>query len=117
MPFGLMKSPTIFERMRTEMFGDVPSLPLYIHDIVVRSMGVEEHVGHLKTSCDRVKSAGLKLNLTKCAFSVDKFEVLEHLFKEKGVREAPEKIDNIMDTRLPHSRRELRFSAHFTVGL
>jgi hypothetical protein len=45
-------------------------MEVYITDVVVKSVGLEEHMTDLKLSLDRMKKYGLRMNPLKCAFGV-----------------------------------------------
>jgi hypothetical protein len=45
-------------------------MEVYITDVVVKSVGFEEHMTDLKLSLDRMKKYGLRMNPLKCAFGV-----------------------------------------------
>ena len=48
----------------------VASMEVYIDDMLVKSVKVELHVGHLAKSFQVLKNYSMKLNPTKCAFRV-----------------------------------------------
>jgi hypothetical protein len=45
-------------------------MEVYITDVVVKSVGFEEHMTDLKLSLDRMKKYGLRMDPLKCAFGV-----------------------------------------------
>lgn len=70
MPFGLCNTPITFQRRMEWMFGDQHCRPLllYLHDVVVFSSTVDEHLSRLKLVLDRFQKEGLKAKLEKCHF-------------------------------------------------
>jgi hypothetical protein len=45
-------------------------MEVYIDDMVVKSVGFEEHMIELKLSLERMKKYGLRMNPLKCTFGV-----------------------------------------------
>jgi hypothetical protein len=44
LPMGVKTSPDIFQRIMYELLGDIPNIPVYLHDILITSNGTfEEH--------------------------------------------------------------------------
>ena len=48
MPFGLMNSGAIFQRMMDKMLANVENVKCYIDDVVIHSKTEEEHLQHLE---------------------------------------------------------------------
>jgi len=66
MPFGLRNAPARFSRLVTTLLkGFDYCSGAYLDDIIIFSNTWEEHLKHLKLVFDRVRKAGLTLNLKK----------------------------------------------------
>jgi hypothetical protein len=66
-----------------------------IDDVVVKSVGLEEHMTNLKLLLERMKKYGLRLNPLKCAFGVTSGKFLKFLVHEHGIQIDPRKIESI----------------------
>ena len=63
MPFGLINSPSAFQRIMDETFeGMEDFLKKYIDDILVHSEDILAHIKHLKLFLQRVKEKGIVLS-------------------------------------------------------
>lgn len=108
MPFGLMNAPATFQRMMTTVLEGIEYAVAYIDDVVIHSSSMAEHITHLRSVLSRVKSYGLKLKLSKCTFARRSVSLLGHIVSEKGVAVDPRKTQALRDTRIPHTKTEVR---------
>ena len=69
LPFGLINSPSVFERLKERVFAGLTYLILliYLDDIIVFSKTFKEHLKNLKVVFERLKNSNLKLNPKKCS--------------------------------------------------
>jgi hypothetical protein len=68
---------------------------VYIDDMVVKSVGFEEHMTDLKLSLERMKKYGLRMNPLKCTFRVTSGRFLGFIVHEHGIQIDPKKIEFI----------------------
>lgn len=66
LPFGLKNAPAEFTRIMHMILGNLGFVVIYIDDIIVHSHTFSEHLEHLRIVIEKLKKAGLKLNLEKC---------------------------------------------------
>jgi hypothetical protein len=66
-----------------------------IDDVVVKSVGLEEHMTNLKLLLERMKKYGLRMNPLKCTFGVTSGKFLKFLVHEHGIQIDPRKIESI----------------------
>ncbi len=68
MPFGLKTAPSTFQRMITTLLGDLKGKNIfaYLDDIIIASPDEDSHLACLETLLDRLRTAGLKVKLSKC---------------------------------------------------
>ncbi|KAE9031891.1 hypothetical protein PR001_g10851 [Phytophthora rubi] len=89
MPFGLMNTPSTFQRMINGVLRGLTWLTclVYLDDIVVFTRGgIERHIVELATVLERLSAAGLTLKLKKCMFATKSMEYLGHELSCDGVR-------------------------------
>ena len=70
MPFGLSNAPATFQRAMEHIFGDLyfSGALTYLDDILVHGRSFDEVLDRLRTVLERLRTAGLTLNLAKCDF-------------------------------------------------
>ena len=80
MPFDLKNAESTYQGMMTRMFEPQlgKSIEVYIDNMVVKSKVVSEHVGDLKVIFDILRKHKLRLNASKCSFSVESGKFLGH---------------------------------------
>jgi hypothetical protein len=72
MTFGLKNACATYQRAMNLIFHDLLRvlMEVYIDNMVVKSVGLEEHMIDLKLSLERMKTYGLRMDPSKCAFGV-----------------------------------------------
>ena len=72
MPFGLKNAWAIYQRMMTRMFEPQlgKNIELYIGNMVVKNKVESEHVNDLEDIFRILRRHKLRLNASKCSFSV-----------------------------------------------
>ena len=73
MPFGLKNADTSYQRLMTKIFKPLinQTVEVYIDDIVVKSKTWIEHIQHLEKVFRLMRAYNIKLNPSKCAFSIN----------------------------------------------
>ena len=64
-------------------------------DILVFGKDHDEHDNHLRKVLERLESANVNLNTSKCEFGKDAVKFLGHIIDGQGVRADPEKTEAI----------------------
>ena len=72
-------------------------MEVYIEDMMVKSVKVELHIGHLAESFQVLKDYKMKLNLTKCAFGVSAWKFLGFIVNNCKIEANPNKIKVVID--------------------
>ncbi|KAG8192707.1 hypothetical protein JTE90_009730 [Oedothorax gibbosus] len=101
--FGLVNAPQTFMRFMHEVLRGLPFCYVYLDDILCFSESHEEHKGHLRTIFERLQAHGLKLNISKCEFGVPELTFLGHLVTSQGLKPLPEKVDAVLQYKLPET--------------
>ena len=105
MPFGLKNVPTVFQRlMQRVLHGLNPEegkqfVAAYLDDILVFSETLQDHLTHLRSVIDRLKSANLKLKPAKCMFMRKEVEYLGHIITAEGLKPNFPVPKNVPDMR------------------
>jgi len=111
-PFGLANAPSTFQRYVNwtlrEFLDDFVSA--YLDDIIIFTDGsLSQHHAHVRTILDRLKDAGLQLELKKCEFDVQRTKYLGFIIEAgKGISMDPEKVEAIQEWKSPTTVRGVR---------
>lgn len=110
MPFGLCNAPGTFQRLMERLFGDQrhQSVLLYLDDIIVYSSSVQHHLQRLRMVLERLRAAGLKVKLEKCAFFREEVQYLGHVISSQGVATDPGKVEAVAQWPCPKTVSQLR---------
>ena len=110
MPFGLTNAPAAFMDLMNRVFS--PYLDkfviVFIDDILVYSGSPEEHAEHLRTVLKILRERQLYTKFSKCQFWLDKVAFLGHVISAEGVSVDPQKIEAIVNWKLPTNVSEVR---------
>jgi RNase H-like domain found in reverse transcriptase/Reverse transcriptase (RNA-dependent DNA polymerase) len=110
MPFGLCNAPATFQRLMDHVYRDIAwkFTVVYLDDTIVYSKTFDEHLEHLKETFIRIRKAGLKLNLEKCNFWMQRLPFLGHIVTSIGIAPDPKKIEAVQNIQPPKTTTQLR---------
>jgi hypothetical protein len=110
MPFGLTNAPATFQVLMNKFFAPYlwKFLLVFFDYILVYSKSLEDHVSHLTTVLQLLRSNNMKAKQSKCAFEVDKVEYLGHIISGDGVATNLAKASSITSWPIPQSVTLLR---------
>ena len=110
MPFGLSNAPATFQRLMQYVLKGLlmEYCMCYLDDVVIFSNSVWDHLYHLGEVLQRLRTAGLKLKPTKCAFAQKSVQFLGHIVSQKGIEADPEKVTKVRDCDYPKSVKQVR---------
>jgi len=110
MPFDLTNAPTTFQALMNQIF--LPHLRKFIlvffYDILVYSSTFDQHLSHLRTTFEILKSHQLFVKLSKCTFAAKEVEYLGHIICGEGVRTDPKKVEAMRKWPRTKKVKELR---------
>jgi hypothetical protein len=97
MTFGLKNAGAMYRRAMNLIFHDLLGVLMEVHidDVVVKSVGIKDHMTNLKLSLERMKKYKLQMNPLKCAFGVTSGKFLGFVVHEHGIQIDPKKIESI----------------------
>ena len=110
MSFGLCNAPATFERLIEKILVGLQwkTCLCYLDDVVVYSSTFPQAVERLQEVFDRMKTAGLKLNPSKCKLFQKSVEYLGHIVSEEGVSTDPAKVEAVQQWPTPRSVKDIR---------
>ena len=97
MPMGFCKGPSTFERCMELVLRGLQwyMLIIYLDDIIVVGVTVEEHLERLDEVLTRLGNAGLKLKPSKCPLLQEGVTFLGHQVTSGGIKPDQEKVSCI----------------------
>ncbi|GKV13892.1 hypothetical protein SLEP1_g24854 [Rubroshorea leprosula] len=109
-PFGLKNARATYQKKVTIVFRAQidRNLEVYVDDIVVKSLKVEDHLTNLRKTFDNLRKHNMKLNPAKCVFRVESGKFLGFLVFIKGIEVNPEEIKAIEEMKLPKSIKDVQ---------
>lgn len=108
MSFGLKNAPATFQRFINEVFSGLNFVFPYLDDILIASTSEEQHEIHLKLVFERLNNYGLRINISKSVFGVEEINFLGYFITSQGSRPLPDKVQIIIDYKLPTTIHDLR---------
>ena len=94
MPFGLKNAGATYQRLVNKMFSKQigMNMDVYVDDMLVKSKEELTHLDDLKETFSTLKQYQMKLNPSKCAFSVVLGKFLGFKVSQRGIEANPEKV-------------------------
>ena len=110
MSFGLKNAGCTYQRMMTRMFESLlgKNIEVYIDDMVVKSKMVSEHLGDLRAIFEILRHYKLRLNASKCSFSVRSSKFLGYMVTHRGIEVNPYEIKAINNLRYLRNPKEVQ---------
>lgn len=81
MPFTLKNVRATYQQLVNRMFKNLigKTMEVYIDDMLIKYLKADDHLKHLKLTFELLEKYQMKLNPTKCTFSVSSSKFLEYL--------------------------------------
>ncbi|KAJ8639948.1 hypothetical protein MRB53_016642 [Persea americana] len=110
MPFGLKNERATYQRLVTKMFQAQlgKMVEVYTDDMAVKSKRSQNHLADLSQKFDILRQFQLKLNTSKCAFSVSSGKFLGSLVTRRGIEANPDQISVIQEVQSPTSAKQVQ---------
>ncbi len=110
MLFGLKSAPITFQRMITTLLGDLKGKITfaYLDDIIIASADEDSHLASLEAVLDRLRTAGLKVKLSKCEFLKNKIKFLGHEVDSSGIHTQADKVEGVDNFPVPKTVDNVR---------
>jgi hypothetical protein len=110
MTFDLTSAGAMYQRAMILIFHDLLGvlMEVYIDEVVIKSVGFEEHMTDLKLSLERMKKYALRMNPLKCTFRVTLRWFLGFIVHEHGIQIDPKKIEYIGKIGEPVCKKDVQ---------
>ena len=109
-PFGLLSSPSAFQRLMNCVLGDLSTfnILLYLDDICIASKDIESHFEKLNLVFERLREHNLRLKPSKCHFLKSKIKFLGFQISDGKVCPADKNVEVVKNFKKPSSRKQVR---------
>ena len=81
---------------------------VYLHDIIIFSQTISDHLQKLQEVLARLQKAGLKIKPSKCFLMQKSVHYLGHVVSAKGVETGPKKVSCVWEWPIPTDVKELQ---------
>jgi len=110
MPFGLLNALSTFQRFMNDLFADLLDICVivYLDDILIYSENLKEHEKQVKEVLRQLKTNGLYVSLSKCAFHQEQVEFLGFILSPKGLQMDLEKVRAIREWPPPRRLKDVQ---------
>ncbi|KAL2505888.1 Ribonuclease H [Abeliophyllum distichum] len=118
-PFGLKNAGATYQQLVNRMFiGQIGNnMEVYVDNMLVKSVNVEDHIGHLRGMFGVLRKYRMKLNPLKCAFGVASEKFLGYMVNQREIEANPEKIQALIEMRSPSSPKKFHSLMESDFGL
>ena len=108
LPFGVSSTPGIFQCTMESLLHDIPSVVVYLDDILITGRTDAEHIETLDKVLTRLEESGLRLKRSKCVFMAQSVVYLGHRIDQEGLHPTEDKLKAVQDVPNPRNVAELR---------
>lgn len=108
LPFGVSSAPGIFQQAMESLLQDIPSVVVYIDDILITGATEAEHLKTLGRVLECLESAGLTVKKEKCVFASSSVTYLGHTIDRDGIHPTPDKVQAVQQAPTPRNVTELK---------
>src|SRR5664279_1626082 len=109
MPFGCRNAPATFSRLVLKLLSGLEEFcAAYLDDILIFSNSWESHMRHVTAVLERVRRAGLTLNISKSVFAAAEVDYLGFHIGRGRVQPREKKIAALLQFNRPLDRKQLQ---------
>jgi hypothetical protein len=107
---GDCNAPATYQALMNHLFSSYIGrfMDIYLDDIVIYSDNLADHVDHVKLVIDILKREKLYLSRSKLHFIEPELKLLGRIIDDQGIRMDSEKVDSVLDWKIPTNRDLLR---------
>ncbi|KAI1002443.1 hypothetical protein K3495_g5761 [Podosphaera aphanis] len=117
MPLGLTNAPSTFQNYincTLQEYLDV-FCTAYIDDILVYSDNQDDHRRHVNLVLDKLKGAGLQLDIKKCSFKAPEVKYLGLVISCRGIEMDSTKVECVRSWKIPSCVKDIQAFLGFAI--
>ena len=108
MPFGRCNAPKTFQRSIKMLLEDCPAARLFVDDILIASLTMEQHLSDIRQVLENLFKAVAKINYEKSQFGKDKINYLGMVVDEECYCPNTEKNQKFAECEPPRTPKQLQ---------
>ena len=108
LPFGLTNSPAVFNRCMRKVLGDIPGVEVFVDDVLIHTVTLEEHIHLLRLVLGRLEQHNMTAKPSKCNVAFGRIKFLGHMIGEGRCECQEEKIVKIRQAPRPMTQKQVR---------
>jgi hypothetical protein len=110
LPFGLTNGPASFQHYINDVLFEYlhDFCQAYLDDILIYSKTLKEHKQHVRAVLQKLRDAGLQVDIHKCEFHVQETVFLGLLVSTEGLKMDPSKVQVIRDWATPRNLTDVQ---------
>ena len=110
MPFGLHGAPATFQNFINDVLREHFDIfvSAYIDDLLIYSNSMQEHREHVRTVLQKLREAGLHVNVDKCEFHVEEVLYLGMIVGRHGIKMDPMKVAAVKEWMKPENVKDVQ---------
>ncbi len=115
MLFGLINEPTFYQHYMNDVLFEYlhQFCQAYLDDIIIYSKILKEHKRHVRLILNRLREAGLQMNINKCEFHVQETTFLELLIFIEGLKMNSRKVQAVVKWSTLNNLTQMQFFIDF----
>ena len=110
MPFGLHGAPATFQHFINDVLREHLDIfvSAYIDDLLIYSKTLEEHKQHVRQVLEKLRTAGLQVDIEKCDFHVEEVLYLGMIVGKHGIKMDPAKVAAVKEWVRPENVKDVQ---------
>ncbi|KAI1001585.1 hypothetical protein K3495_g6619 [Podosphaera aphanis] len=110
MPFGLTNAPSTFQNHINRTLQEYLDVfcTAYIDDVLVFSESQDDHRRHVSLVLDKLRQAGLQLDIKKFSFEATDVKYLGLIISRRGVEMDPLKVECVKSWKIPSCVKDIQ---------
>ena len=108
LPYGVHSASEVFQASVAEILEGIEGCCNSQDDIIIWGKDQQEHDARVCQVMNKIRSSGLKLNLSKCVFGAGEIMFLGQLVSEEGIKPDPQKVAAVKEMPFPSCKKDLQ---------
>lgn len=108
MPFGLVNSPSTYNKMMRKLLQGLDNINNYMDDVLCHTTTWNEHLKVLRGLFEKIRESGLTVRPSKCLFGYETVTFLGHKVGKGRITPVDDTVQRIIEAPAPYTKRQLR---------